>query len=967
MNNFKYHLPAAIGLHSRWMLLGLAGTLCLLIPPAGAQGGAAPVLVSVNAAGTGSGNGQSSTSHRIDGPQRLLSRDGRFVVFFSAATDLVGLPDANGAFSSDVFVRDLTPPGRTELVSVNAAGTASGNGHSVSATISDDGRYVCFVSSATDLAPGVTDTNSVEDVYVRDLQTKVTTLVSVIPAGTSSGNQRSRNPVMTPSGRFVAFKSLAANLAAGIVDVNDAADVYLRDLEQGKTSLVSSDPTGQSALGAWEDGDPAISDDGLLVAFYSSADGLVAEDRNFLSDVFIRDLTPPGRTELISVNAAGSAAGNGHSVVPVMTPDGRFVAFLSKASNLAPGVNDTNSLDDLYVRDRVARVTRMASVNAAGTDSGNDLMVTSAAALTRDGRFVAFTSLANDLVAGIRDLPRTHDVFARDMVAGRTALVSVNGAGDAAGNGISGGREAISDDGRFVAFASAATDLVTNDTNGPQVDIFQRDVLAGRTFLVSGNAAGTGSGNRASGADALAMTRDGGLVLFGSAASDLVPNDSNGPVNDVFIAAPAGAPPSVVITNCKVSPTALPTAGGAVTLSVEVTSSSPLARVFATITRPDNTTVEVNLARGAGSTFSGTFTAPANALPGVRTYRVAVTAVQVAGGRADISGPPFTVAAAGDSTPPSLTSYTVNPRAISHRGGSIGVKVLATDNVRVAGVTATFTRAGVSTVVTLLAVVGRGFVGSFPAPANPTSQIQTYTISITMADSAGNRATVPGGEATVAADNVPPVLSGYFLAGPAVSFRGEVSIAVVAQDGGRVDRVTATFTGGGQVYTGQFVLFSSSQYLLVGFHLPINTTRQAQGYRIEVVATDAAGNRASLNGGFTNVLAAPRERNKPTLPYCLISPTSLSAAGGEVTVLLVADDDTLLAQVLAVFIRGDVSTAVTLTQVETGQPFYRGTFTAPANRTAEPQEYVFRAAAVDIWGNTQIGQFGTVTVAPGAP
>ncbi len=1064
----------------------LLGPLFLAAGPAQA----APELVSANAAGTGSGLGASTTSHRIDSPQRLLSRDGSFVVFVNFATDLVGLPDVNGSGSGDVFVRDRLA-GTTELVSINAAGTASGNGNSGSATISDNGRFVCFVSSASDLVPGGTDGNGVEDVYVRDRQMDVTTLVSVGTTGTS-GNQRSRNPVRTPSGRFVAFQSRASNLVAAGVDGNGAADVYVRDLNLGTTTLASINPAGQGAAGAYEDNDPAISDDGRLVAFFSSTDGLVAGDVNGASDVFVRDLAPPGMTELVSVNAAGTASGNGHSVVPVMTPDGRFVAFLSKASNLAPGVsdtngrddlyvrdrgarvtrlvtvnaagsdsgndvtvtaaaalshdgryvaftslandlvadigdlpgthdvfardmvagrtvlvsvnrtggaagngisggreaisddgrlvtfasaandlvdNDTNGRDDLYVRDRGARVTRLVTVNAAGSDSGNDVTVTAAAALSHDGRYVAFTSLANDLVAGIGDLAGTHDVFARDMVAGRTVLVSVNRTGGAAGNGISGGREAISDDGRLVTFASAAIDLVDNDTNGPQVDIFQRDLLAGRTFLLSGNAAGTGSGNRASGSDALATTRDGGLVLFGSQASDLVPNDSNGQLNDVFLAASAAVPPTLTLANCRVSPTSLAPTGGVVTLSVDVASGGPLARVFATITRPDATTTEVDLARGAGDTFGGTFTAPANALATVRTYGVAFTAVQVSGGRSSVTCAPFTVGAAGDSVPPTLTHFTVNPRAVSHRGGSISLKALVTDNVRVASVTVTFTLAGVSTPVTLLAVAGRGFVGSFPAPANPTSAAQVYSVSLTMRDRAGNSATVPGGEVTVAADNVPPALSAFKIdPGRTVTFRGELLPQVRVVDGGQVARVTANFTRGGELHSGHFLHFGGSLYLLRRFQLPTNTTREAQSYRIEVVATDAAGNRASLNGGSVTVLAARREPNRPQLPYCLISPTSLPAAGGEVTVMLVAVDDTFIQRLIADFIRRDgVATEVVLTQVEPGQPFYRGTFTAPANRTAEPQEHFFRAAAVDIWGNLQRAGFGTVTVAPAAP
>ena len=484
-------------------------------------------LVSVNAAGTDSGNNSSEFS--------TITPDGRFVGFNSRASDLVA-NDSNGFL--DVFVRDLQA-GITTLVSVNAAGTTSGNNESLGPQFTPDGRFVTFHSRASDLV--VNDNNGFLDIFVRDLQAGITTLVSVNAAGTDSGNGESFGIQITPDGQFVAFSSRASDLVTN--DNNERDDVFARDLQASTTTLVSINAAGiESGNDRSGATGPQITPDGRFVTFHSRASDLVANDNNERDDVFVRDLQA-GTTTLVSVNTAGTDSGNGTSLNPRITPDGRFVTFTSRASDLV--ANDNNGNHDVFVRDLQAGTTTLVSVNAAGTDSGDSDSTNPQ--ITPDGRFVTFGSQASDLVTNDSNECRSiipgigpptfscSDIFVRDLQAGTTTLVSVNATGTDSGNDGSppfplGPDPQITPDGRFVTFTSQASDLVANDNNG-DLDAFIRDLQAGTTTLVSINAAGTDSGNDLSFSPRI--TPDGWSVTFISGANDLVANDSNG-ARDVF-------------------------------------------------------------------------------------------------------------------------------------------------------------------------------------------------------------------------------------------------------------------------------------------------------------------------------------------------------------------------------------------------------------------------------------------------
>jgi Tol biopolymer transport system component len=364
----------------------------------------------------------------------------------------------------DIFVRDRQT-GTTTRLSKSSAGV-QGNGDSYPHSISPDGRDVAFNSRATNLVPG--DTNGVSDIFVRDRQNGTTTRISKSSAGVQ-GDAESSDPSISPDGRYVAFNSRATNLVPG--DTNGAWDIFVRDRQTGTTLRVSKNTTG--AQGNDASYSPSISSDGRFVAFDSTATNLVTGDTNGREDVFVRD-RQNGTTARVSRNSAG-VQGNDPSYSPSLSSDGRYVAFYSYASNLVAG--DTNAAIDIFVRDRqVGKTTRVSknTTGGQGNSGSYDPVITS------DGRFVVFYSSATNLVPG--DTNGVEDIFVRDRRTGTTTRVSTSSAG-VQGDGDS-SDSVISANGRYVAFVSAATNLVTGDTNGEE-DIFVRDRWMGKTYLVS--------------------------------------------------------------------------------------------------------------------------------------------------------------------------------------------------------------------------------------------------------------------------------------------------------------------------------------------------------------------------------------------------------------------------------------------------------------------------------------------------
>lgn len=402
----------------------------------------------------------------------------------------------------------------TSRVSVNFSGGDT-DGESGQPAISSTGRYVAFTSSAQFLVPG--DTNGVEDVFVRDRLNDATTRVSLTASG-AQATAGSEAPSISSTGRLVAFQSQAALVAH---DSSAIPDVYVRDLVAGTLRRVSGTSTGAEANGGAFGG--VVSADGQHVAFLSRASNLTSGATRGISNVYVRDLGS-GAVHLLSVGRGSPANADSQDIA--VSGDGRFVVWASRASNLVAG--DTNGVADVFVRDRQSGTTTRLSVNSGGAQANGESGL-AGTAVSYDGRIVAFDSSASNLVAN--DTNGVSDVFVRDRGTGITRRMSQNDAG-VQGNQASGLSFGLgmSGDGRFVAFESAATNLVGGDVN-QQRDVFVRDRALGTTQLVS-----VGSGGEAGNAVSFgpAVSRDGRHIAFVSQADDFAPNDNN-TLNDIYV------------------------------------------------------------------------------------------------------------------------------------------------------------------------------------------------------------------------------------------------------------------------------------------------------------------------------------------------------------------------------------------------------------------------------------------------
>jgi Tol biopolymer transport system component len=393
----------------------------------------------------------------VQSNESTISGNGRFVAFNSLATNLVA-GDTNNTY--DVFVHDRLT-GMMERVSVSSGG-AQANAASTSPSVSTDGRYVVYRSSASNLVAG--DTNNTPDLFVRDRTLNTTARVSV----TSTGGQPTADCTyaeISGGGRYVCFSSASTNLVPG--DSNAVSDIFVRDIVSNITSRVSISTAGAQANGA--SFNSAISNDGRYVAFSSGATNLVAGDTNAQFDIFVRDRTG-GTTARVSMTYLNGQANN-LCDTPSISGNGRYVSYQSTATNLVPG--DTNALRDVFRFDRnTSSVLRISLSTAGAQGDGNS----DSASMSSDGRYVLFHSAATNFVAG--DLNGQPDVFRRDALLSQTLLISADPTGNPANSYSSCGGygNSISDDGRFAAFYGNATNLVVADTNADW-DVFLRDTL----------------------------------------------------------------------------------------------------------------------------------------------------------------------------------------------------------------------------------------------------------------------------------------------------------------------------------------------------------------------------------------------------------------------------------------------------------------------------------------------------------
>lgn len=430
-------------------------------------------LESVNPSGI-AGNGSSY--------EGKLSSNGRFVVFQSRATNLLNQDQDS---QSDIYLRDREN-GLIQLVSVSSAGVKAGasctpippgsfgpGGESVNPAISGDGRFIVFSSLACNLDSS--DSNASCDVFVRDLQTGTTRLVSAdaagVPGNGPSGGSLYKDifgpfyslmssPVeISEDGRYVAFFSLAGNLVPN--DLGNDWDLFVKDLQTNAIRRIplalgaSQTPNGGNA-------NVRLSSDGRFLAFFASW---------FSIQVFVYDLQggPLAALEPVSLSSSG-ATGDNSSQLKGFSDSGRFVLFLSTASNLVTGL----PIPPFYYPPRMYRHDRQTGqTTLVSTDLGGAAIASFSGAMSGDGNVVAFST--EDPVSS-EDTNGHSDVLIKDLTTGQASFASTNAAGTLGDkqSDVTG----ISRDGRFVAFTSLATNLVTTPVSQTAVQAYVKDRIS---------------------------------------------------------------------------------------------------------------------------------------------------------------------------------------------------------------------------------------------------------------------------------------------------------------------------------------------------------------------------------------------------------------------------------------------------------------------------------------------------------
>lgn len=459
--------------------------------------------------------------------QPSISADGRYVVFTSDAYNLIpGQVERNGRL--DVFLHDRVTR-KTILVS-RASGSplVTGNAEASRPQISRDGNYIVFESRATDLVAGQNDAGSLMDVFLYHRPTGAMTLVSRSSTSpTSAANGESSVAGLSTDGGRIVFSSSSTDLVPGQDDLNEGGlDLFVFERRRGTVALVSRSAASAVQTGNASSFFNSMTPDGESLSFSSFASNLIAgaQDTNGDSDLFVHQRSS-GKTTLISQTGTGSPRMAATGFFSILSADGRYVAFSSAGSGLVPGQGNPSQETHAFLLDRKAGKVLRVSPAAAQLQSLSD-----------DGRYLLYSSLARNVLVGQNDTNDANDLFLFDRDSGKALLVShLPGAPARTGNQAS-GPGALSTDGRYVAFFSAATNLLAPApaSFSSTFHLFLYDRRSGAVTLADHSTSAPSIPGNAEPREP-ALSALGGFLAFTSPASDLVPLDFNGRSDDVFV------------------------------------------------------------------------------------------------------------------------------------------------------------------------------------------------------------------------------------------------------------------------------------------------------------------------------------------------------------------------------------------------------------------------------------------------
>jgi Ca2+-binding RTX toxin-like protein len=453
----------------------------------------------------------------------LFGQDGTDVLYGDAGKDVldggIGVDTLLGGADDDIYIvdeyadvvfeSDPVVVQSTERVSTDSVG-GEANADSSFAVLSSNGSHILFDSQASSLVGG--DTNDVIDVFLKNTQTGETRRVN-LDANGEQANGDSHAIAVSDDGTKILFESAASNLVGN--DTNGKIDLFLKDLNTGVVTLVSTDEVGEAL--AEDTSGVALSADGTKVLFNTAAK-VVANDTNDAVDAFVKDLTT-GKVVRVSTNSSDAEVIQGGEAV-AMSADGTKILFDSDSADLVN--DDTNGVRDSFVKDLLTQETIRVSVNANEKETSS---ANTSHGLSADGTKVLFSSSADNLVSG--DTYGFNDIFIKDLQTGEVTRVNTNRYGEEA-NSVS-VDASFSADGTKVLFNSYANNLFDGDNND-QADAYVKDLVSGDIVRLSNNAQAVSASGTSMG---VSLSADGTKALFVSNATDIV-NDTNN-ASDIFL------------------------------------------------------------------------------------------------------------------------------------------------------------------------------------------------------------------------------------------------------------------------------------------------------------------------------------------------------------------------------------------------------------------------------------------------
>lgn len=458
-----------------------------------------------------------------------MSLDASWILFSSGATNIVaGTQDTN--FDLDLYLYERATGESTLVSRAGGSSTTAANQAADARGLSNDGRHVLYETRANNVMSLGVDQNMDTDAYLFDRITSTTTLVSrTLESATTTLNYNSLANALSADGSVVLFTTSAQRAAAGVADHNGARDAYVFDRSQGTSRLASTAafPVASGLMGVSRlDG---MSDDGSRLVFNSIAMNAVPDltVTHGAPKLFVRDDASNTNTLVTRLRNAPDRHSNGISTFAAVNANGDRVLFGSDATDVVPGVSETERDFDVFLFDL------SSGSNVLVSRAGGSVLIpandrSKAIALDGAGRIAVFESLATDLIEGGLNSAVRNNVFAFDAGTGTTELVSAAAGSSFVGGNSSSAAKAVSRDGRFVIFSTHATNLVTGvqDLNGSS-DVYLYDRGTRTNTLVSHAAAGperTANGE----SQAVAVSADGAVVLFSSRARDVVPSQTDG-------------------------------------------------------------------------------------------------------------------------------------------------------------------------------------------------------------------------------------------------------------------------------------------------------------------------------------------------------------------------------------------------------------------------------------------------------